>query len=139
MPPQVVEGGKIGVEQAASKIHVGLPIQADIITLPLAFEAQAAGQGRVKNINYVWLRLNESSGVRAGPSFDKLEPTNPGLLTQVKQRTDEPYGSPPRWISGEYKHAIKGSWTEGGQVYVRQTDPLPVTLVSMTIEAAIGG
>lgn len=139
MPPQVVTDGEITIEHAASKVHIGLPIQADLITLPLAFETQAMGQGRVKNVNVVWLRLNDSSGVLAGPSFDKLEPANPARLTQVKQRTDEPYGTPPRWISGEYKHAIKGAWTDGGQVYVRQTDPLPVTLVSMTIEAAIGG
>lgn len=139
MPPKVVVGGSVTIEHASSKVHIGLPITADLVTLPLAFDAQAAGQGRVKNVNYVWLRLNESSGVFAGPAFDKLEATNPDKLTQVKQRTTEPYGSPPRWISGEFKHMVKAAWTEGGQVFVRQADPLPVTLVSMTIEAAIGG
>ncbi|CUI38167.1 Uncharacterised protein [Achromobacter xylosoxidans] len=139
LPPQVVVGGSVTLEHASRKVHIGLPIQADLITLPLAFDAQAMGQGRVKNVNFVWLRLNESSGVFAGPSFDKLEAANPEKLTQVKQRTDEPYGSPPRWISGEFKHMVKAAWTDGGQVFVRQTDPLPVTLVSMTIEAAIGG
>ncbi|CAB5512513.1 hypothetical protein LMG26857_01803 [Achromobacter anxifer] len=128
---QTVTAGTVTLEQPARKVHIGLPIQADAVTLPLAFETQAMGQGRVKNVNKVWLRLNESSGVFAGPGFDKL--------TQVKQRTTEPYGSPPRWISGEFEHVVKAAWTDGAQVYVRQTDPLPVTLVSMTIEAAIGG
>ena len=131
MSPQTVTAGAVTLEKSARKVHIGLPIQADAVTLPLAFEAQAMGQGRVKNANRVWLRLNESSGVFAGPGFDKL--------TQVKQRTTEPYGSPPRWISGEFEHVVKAAWTDGAQVYVRQTDPLPVTLVSMTIEAAIGG
>ncbi|CAB3624693.1 hypothetical protein [Achromobacter pestifer] len=139
MPPQVVAGGAVTIEHASSKVHIGLPIQADLITLPLAFDAQAMGQGRVKNVNFVWLRLNDSSGVFAGPSFDKLEAANPDKLTQVKQRTNESYGTPPRWISGEFKHMVKAAWTDGGQVFVRQSDPLPVTLVSMTIEAAIGG
>lgn len=131
MSPRTVTGGSVTIEHPASKVHIGLPITAELVTLPLAFEAQAMGQGRVKNPNKVWLRLNESSGVYAGPAFNKL--------TQVKQRTTEPYGTPPQWISGEFEHMVKGAWTDGGQIYVRQADPLPVTLVSMTIEAAIGG
>lgn len=131
MPPQQVVDGTITLQQPASKVHVGLPITADLVTLPMAFEAQAAGQGRVKNVSNVWLRLNESSGVMVGPSFE--------TLTQIKQRTNEPYGSPPRLISGEFKHLVKSNWTDSGQVFVRQVEPLPVTLVSMTIEAAIGG
>ena len=131
MPPQQVVGGAIKLQQPSTKVHVGLPITADLVTLPMAFEAQAAGQGRVKSVNNVWLRLNESSGVMVGPGFD--------ALTQIKQRTNEPYGSPPRLISGEFKHLIRNKWAESGQVYVRQEEPLPVTLVSMTIEAAIGG
>jgi hypothetical protein len=31
------------------------------------------------------------------------------------------------------------SWADSGQVYVRQLDPLPLTIVSMTIEVALGG
>ncbi len=131
MPPRQVVGGSITLQHPASKVHVGLPITADLVSLPMAFEAQAAGQGRAKSVNNVWLRLNASSGVKVGPSFDSL--------TQIKQRTDEPYGAPPRLVSGEFKHLIKGKWTDAGQVYVRQDEPLPVTLVSLTIEATIGG
>lgn len=131
MPQQVVTDGAVTLEHASSKVHVGLPITSEIVTLPIAFEAPAAGQGRAKNVNCVWLRLNESSGVYAGPDEEKL--------VQVKQRTTEPYGSPPSWMSGEFKHMVANKWGEDGQVYVRQKDPLPVTLVSMTIEVAIGG
>lgn len=131
MPPQRVVGGQVTLEHESSKVHVGLPITGEVVTLPIAFEAPAAGQGRAKNVNCVWLRLNESSGVYAGPAEDKL--------VQVKQRTTEPYGSPPAWMSGEFKHVVANKWGEDGQVYVQQKEPLPVTLVSMTIEVAIGG
>src|SRR5699024_7094763 len=33
MPQKVVEDGKIDIEQPASKIHIGLPIKADLQTL----------------------------------------------------------------------------------------------------------
>ncbi|MDQ4678173.1 hypothetical protein, partial [Stenotrophomonas maltophilia group sp. RNC7] len=45
MSRQVVTGGEVTLQQPASTVHVGLPITADLVTLPMAFEAQAAGQG----------------------------------------------------------------------------------------------
>lgn len=132
MPPQVVTAGEITLEHEASVIHVGLPITADIQTLPWAIEADTAGgQGRPKNINEVYLRVNESSGVFAGPSFDRL--------TETKQRTNEPYGTPPRLKSGEIRLAVAPSWQESGQICLRQSDPLPLTLVSMTLSVVAGG
>lgn len=129
-PPQVVTSGEISLDQAASKVHVGLPIEADLKTLPLAFETQAYGQGRQKNVNKVWLRVNESSGIFAGPSFDKLTP--------AKQRTTEPYGSPPDLKSEEIPIVVTPSWNDSAAVCIRQSDPLPLTIVSMTMEVSIG-
>jgi hypothetical protein len=109
-----------------------LPITADIQTLPLSAQIDASfGQGRVKNINKVWLRVYRSSGVFAGPSLDRL--------VQFKQRTTEPYGSPPMLKTDELELTLEPSWQQGGQIFVRQSDPLPLTLVSMTVEAALGG
>lgn len=131
MPQQVVTGGAVTLQQAASVVHIGLPIEADAQTLPLAFEIQGFGQGRQKNVNKVWLRVYRSSGVFAGPSFDRL--------TEAKQRTTEPYGTPPALKSEEIPITISPSWTDNGQVCVRQSDPLPLTIVSMSLEVSVGG
>lgn len=131
-PQKVVTGGSITLDQAASTVQVGLPITADLVTLPLVFETEAAGQGRAKNINKVWLRVVNSSGIFVGPDFDNL--------TEYKQRTTEPWGSPPALQSTELDAIVlTPSWGQSGQVYIRQTYPLPLTLTSMTIEAAVGG
>lgn len=130
-PPQVVVGGSITLDQEASKAHVGLPIEADLKTLPLAFEAQAFGQGRVKNVTKVWLRVFGSSGIFAGPDFNRL--------TEAKIRTTEPFGSPPSLKTGEVSLNITGAWADSGEVCIRQSDPLPLTLVALSLEAAIGG
>jgi hypothetical protein len=130
--PQVVTSGAITLPEAASVVHVGLPITADLQTLPLAAQIDGAfAQGRPKNVNAVWLRVNRSSGIKAGPAFDKL--------TDYKQRTTESYGSPPALVSDEIKISVSPSWGSSGQVCVRQSDPLPLTVASMTIEAAVGG
>lgn len=129
-PQRVVTSGQVTLEQAASTVHIGLPFQSDAKTLPLAFETQAYGQGREKNVNCIWLRVYRSSGIFAGPDENNL--------TEAKQRTTEPYGSPPALKSEEIRLVISPSWRDSGQVFIRQSDPLPLTIVSMTLEVAIG-
>jgi len=133
-PQKVVSGApnyKITLDRASSVVHIGLEYQSDLQTMPLALQTEAFGQGRVKNINHVWLRVLESSGIFAGPSADKL--------VEAKQRTTEPYGSPPRLKTEDIKIMLTPTWQDNGQIFVRQTDPLPLTVVGLTIEVAIGG
>jgi hypothetical protein len=132
-PQRVVTGGSIILDIEASTVQIGLPIEADLQTLPLAVQLQdgSFGQGRFKNVNKVWLRVYRSSGIFVGPSASEL--------TEVKQRTTENYGTPPALKSDEIELTLTPSWAAGGQVYVRQSDPLPLTVVSLTVEVAMGG
>ena len=130
-PQKTVSSGSITLDRAASVVHIGLPIEADLQTLPLALQVEAFGQGRVKNLNHVWLRVLESSGIFAGPSADKL--------VEAKQRTTEPYGSPPNLKTEDIKIMVTPTWQDNGQLFVRQTDPLPLTIVGLTLEVAMGG
>lgn len=129
-PQRVVTSGAISLDNEASVIHIGLPIVADMKTLPLAYEAEAYGQGRVKNVNKVWLRVFRSSGIFAGPSADKL--------VEYKQRTTEVYGAPPELKSQEVEITLTPTWADSGSVFVRQSDPLPLTVVAMTLEVSTG-
>jgi hypothetical protein len=129
-PQRVVTGGSVTLEVEGSKVQIGLPITADLQSLPLVVETQAFGQGRVKNVNKVWLRVHRSSGIFVGP--------NPNELTEAKQRTIEPYGSPPALKSEEISVVLTPTWADNGHIYVRQSDPLPLTIVAMTLEVAIG-
>lgn len=132
IPQQVVTNGTITLPKAASKIQIGLPILAQLQTLPLSFETMALGQGRAKNVNKVYLRLYKSSGAWVGPSFD------PSLMTELKIRTDESWGTPPRLQTGEFEHVLESDWNQDGTVCVEQRDPLPFTLSAMSMEVAIG-
>lgn len=132
-PQQVVTGGSITLPApaTASTITIGLPIVAQMKTLPLTFETMAFGQGRTKNVNKVWMRVVESSGIFAGPSFTNLK--------EAKTRTDENYGTPPRLQTREIELMITPSWQADGSVCIQQVDPLPLTLAAMTMEVSIGG
>lgn len=130
-PQRVVTDGAVDLMVEASTVHAGLPITAEFQTLPVAMQIDPGfGQGRVKNVNKIWLRVIRSSGIFAGPHAD--------ALTEVKQRTSEPYGSPPALKSEEIPLLLSPKWADGGQVFVRQADPLPLTIVSLTAEVAIG-
>lgn len=130
-PQRVVTAGAIELDNPASVVHIGLPITADLQTLPVAAGIDSGyAQGRTKNVNKAWLRVYRSSGIFVGPSADKL--------TEAKQRTTENYGLPPALKSDEIEVMVDPSWGQSGQVFVRQADPLPLTLVSMTLEVAIG-
>lgn len=127
-----VASGQITLPKAASLVHVGLPVVCDMQTLPLAIEGlDGFGQGRVKNINQIYLRVYQSSGIFVGPSANDL--------TEAKIRTTEPYGSPPSLQTAEVDIVIQPSWSRDGQIVVRQVDPVPLTIVSATLELQFGG
>lgn len=134
-PQRVVASGSVTLDEEASVVHIGLPITSDVQTLPLAFQVDrgdgAMGQGRTKNVNKVWLRVSESSGIFAGPDANRL--------TEFKQRTTEPYGTPPALKTDEISLVLTPDWSRNGTVLIRQSDPLPLTLVSLAAEVAVGG
>lgn len=129
---KVVSGGQITLDEAASTVHIGLPYTSDMTTLPVALQAPAYGQGATKNVNGVRMRVTASSVVKAGPSFAKL--------TDFPARAvSDPYGSPPALLTGELRFAIGPAWTSDGAVCVRQTEPLPLTVLSIALDVAEGG
>lgn len=131
VPPQEVASGQITLENAASVVHVGLPITADVKTLPVAFEVAGYGQGRPKNVNRVWLRVFETRDIRAGPTFDTLR--------EHKPRTTEPYDSAPDLITAEVAIEMTPTWAANGEICLRHDQPLPITLLSITPEFSVGG
>jgi len=138
---KVVAGGEITLDHAARVITVGLPYLSNLKTLPLVLQLDGYGQGVNKNINKVWLKLYRSSGVFAGPDLNHL--------TELKQRTTEPFGSPPKLIgTGDDDDENDGqtqpmvltpSWQQSGHVWIQQANPLPLSVVGLTMEVAIGG
>jgi len=128
---KTVVAGSITLDHKASKVQIGLPYTSDLQTLPPTLQVDGFGQGRQLNVNKVWIRLFQSSGIFAGPSED--------LLTEYKQRTTEVYGAPPDLQSGEAEITLMPQWNDNGQILLRQENPLPLTVVAVTMEMAIGG
>ena len=130
LPQQEVKGGKVTLTQPSRHVIVGLPITADLQTLPVAVQLAdgSFGMGHMKNVNDVIVRVEKSSGVFVGPDFDSL--------VEYKQRTFEPYGTPPNPMTKEISIATTAKWSGTGQICIRQKDPLPLTVVSVALDLA---
>ena len=127
---KVVTGGSITLDAPASVVQVGLPYVSQLETLPAVLQLDGYGQGRVKNINRCWVKVYQSSGIFVGPDADHL--------TEIKQRTTEPWASPPALQTGELAVLTTPSWQESGQVCIQQQNPLPVDVVGLTMEVVLG-
>ncbi len=132
-PVQTVTNGRITLDKAASVVHVGLPFVSDLETLPLAFEGmQAVGQGMLRNVQAVSLRVTQTSLFKVGVSFEKLVPNR-------SRSVSDPFDSPPSLKTAEVRVQVPGNWGTDGSVCVRQDAPLPCSILAMTLEVATGG
>jgi len=131
-PAQTVTNGAVSLEVSASVVHVGLAITADLQGLPIGLEgASAFGQASLKNLSEVYLRVNESGGIKAGPTFSALR--------EYPARSNEDYDSAPALKTGIVRIALDNRWSADAQICVRQSDPLPITIAALTLELAVGG
>lgn len=121
---QVALGGVI-LNKPAVKVSIGLPYSAHVETLPASIQVDGYGQGRTKNISRSWLRLKNSYGLQIGPDEANLRPVNASVsLAETEQRQTEALLDP--------------SWQNDGVAVLRQDNPLPFTLIGMTLEASVG-
>ena len=127
-----VKNGQITLKKPAKHVHVGLPIDADMASLPfIVLGGTGSGKGRAKNISRVTLQLRHSGGLSVGPTLKQLSP----LVRDYKDiYTDEVAED----IVSEESMNVHGKWDQNGQVCVKKTDCLPVEIVSMTLDCEVG-
>tara|TARA_R110002096_G_scaffold55097_1_gene141816 strand:- start:1598 stop:4393 length:2796 start_codon:yes stop_codon:yes gene_type:complete len=118
-----VTAGAITVPRAAGRIHVGQEFSAEIQTLDLELEGTSL-RSRNKSLKWVQVQYEKTRGLLIGSDFDTME--------EMKQRDDEPWGSPIAWGTGKYKATTMAKWKPVGQMSIRQKYPLPMTVLSIT-------
>lgn len=130
-PSQIVTNGKIVLDEPASVVHVGLPYSCDAQTLPLAMALQDGSYGTThrKNVISMIFRVVNSSGLKAGPSFDDL--------TEYPARAMEPPGTPPQPITDEIEVRVTAAWANSGQTCIRQDQPLPAKVIGLTTKVEL--
>lgn len=124
-----VQNGRIDLDIPYAYVVVGLPITADIGLIKLNSPAQNVGD-RKKLIQSVQMEVEETRGLFAGPA----EPTGSDYLQglqEIKPRTDEAWNTPNNLITGRLDVTIESFWNNEGEVFIRQVDPLPSSLLTV--------
>lgn len=130
---KVVEG-QISIQRPASRVHIGLSYQANAETLDVTIPPDRRFgnyQGRQKKVTEITIRFKDSRGLFYGPNED--------YLTEMKQRTTEKMGEPTRLSSEPKELIMPPSWNSHGRIYMRQSNPLPMTILSVSSNVEIGG
>ena len=124
-PTKVVASNSITLDRFGTDVKVGLSYTSILKTMRIDAGSQdGTSQGKTKRIYEVTARLFETVGVEVGPDLDNME--------RVPFRTSaDPMdqGIPP--FTGDKEVEFRGNYDTDGFMMVRQTQPLPLTLLSL--------
>ena len=124
-PTKTVSSNSITLDRFANKIKVGLGYTSLLKTMRIDAGSQnGTSQAKTKRIYEVTARLYESVGVEVGPDLNNME--------RVPFRTSAnpmDQGIPP--FTGDKEVEFRGDYDTDGFMIVRQTQPLPLTILSL--------
>jgi hypothetical protein len=126
-----VSSGAITLPRPYAVIHVGLPIEADIETLSLDIVSGETLLDKRKLINKVTVVVDESRGMSVGPDEDHLTDQDPIHSTN--------YADPIPLYTGNVEVLTDATWENNARTFIRQSSPLPVTVLAIIPSGRVGG
>ena len=122
----VMTGGSLTLDRAATKAQIGLPYNSTLQTMRIEGRGSDEGtsQSRTKRINEVTLRLYKSVGVTVGSKLTNME------RISFRSSADSMDTAVPAF-TGDKQVEFRGDFETDGYIYVQQTQPLPLTVLSI--------
>lgn len=132
-PDKIVASGSITLDRSATKVHVGKGFVTDIETMPIdAGQAEGTAQGRTKRISTVTLRLYQSVGAEIG--------SEPGNLDRIPFRSSaDLMDTALPLFTGDIRAAFPKGYGTNISMYIRQSQPLPLTILALIPEVRTNG
>ena len=124
-PNKTVASGAITLDRSAKNVKVGLAFTSLLQTMRLDAGSQdGTSQGKTKRIYDITVRMFETIGVEVGPDLNNMERIP---FRSSADLMDE--GIPP--FTGDKEVEFRGNYETDGFIFVRQTQPLPFTILSL--------
>ena len=122
---KTVAGGVITLTTAASRVHIGLAYISDLETLDFEFPTETGStvQDKIRDVVSVILRLENSSALQAGPDVDNLEDIDFTVATL---------------FDGDKEKILAAGEQREDRVFLRNTDPVPVTVNAIIARVEYG-
>jgi hypothetical protein len=124
-----VTNGTVALPQPASRVVVGIPYKSVAKNLPLNVPGEVVEKTR-KRIPSLALRVLDTKGLKVGNRVDELYSPRTELA--------EVLGDSGPLYSGITHLMIEPVWSEEGQSYFVQEDPLPATILGYILGADFG-
>jgi len=129
-----VTSGSITLATAASKIHIGLSYVSDFETLDVdpvqSIIQREAFRGKPMNIGECIIKVENSRGGYVGPDETRLN--------ELPARSVHDSYDPLDLHTTEYRVSIEEHWSSNGKLFIRQTDPLPITILAVVPDVDVG-
>ena len=124
-PDRTVTNGSITLARSSTKVKVGLSYTSILQTMRLDAGSQnGTSQAKTKRIFNVSIRLYESIGVEVGPNLSNME--------EIPFRSSaNPMDQAIPVFTGDKEVEFRGNYETDGFIFVRQTQPLPLTVLSL--------
>jgi hypothetical protein len=126
-----VTNGTATLSRHYSVIHVGLPITSDIETLNIDTAGVQTVADKNKLITNVGVFVEDTRGLWAGKEAPTSDSVSNGNLAEYKLRQNEGYDSPVELKTEVIEVNIDSSWNSNGRVFIRQSDPVPCTILAV--------
>ena len=124
-PDKTVSSGSVTLDRSALNVKVGLAYTSLLQTMRLNAGSQnGTSQGKTKRIYDITVRMFETIGVEVGPNLNDMERIP---FRSSADLMDE--GIPP--FTGDKEVEFRGNYETDGFIFVRQTQPLPFTILSL--------
>jgi hypothetical protein len=127
--PEVVVSGtsaSIGEGNEAGMLHVGLPYNSDFQSLGIANDRE-----KEKIIEAVMVEIEHTRGGSVGADFDHL--------VDIRTREVEHGYLPIPEVRRDVDALVVSKWGKGGEVCVRQSEPMPMTILGIMRKYHLGG
>ena len=122
---KVVSNGAITLDRSASTVHVGYSYDSKMQTLRLEGGADdGVSQGKIKRIHGVTVRFLDTVGAEVGPDEDNLDRV---FFRDSSMNMDEAIPM----FDGDKEVTFPSGYDNDARVFVRQTQPLPMTILAV--------
>ena len=125
-----VANAQITVAESTTKAHIGLGYVSDFETLDID-PLQESVRGKPMNVSELIVKVEDSRGGVAGPNASQL-------VDEFPSREVADNFSVLTRKTTEHRVFLDPLWSSNGHVFIRQSDPLPLTILGIVPDVDVG-
>ena len=134
-PILTVVNGQVTLPRPYAFVQIGIPMTVDIQTLDLDTVEQKPTKLESKIIQKVWIKVYNSLAMYVGSTLQDNDSVH-GMVNPFTREEDPDTGNIGNAAqvpqTKMYDFAIPNDWKSNGRIAIRQVDPLPLEILSIT-------